>query len=124
MSADFLPINNIFRVEVEKCGCNFGCIKTSLGLFKSLLLLNMVHQIATVYELHHKIQPTGSLKGRIKFSQKGRLKKILNIVVYLQNLELRLLNSFENRPILRHLLNLLSKQLKVVLFRDGKKRSV
>ena len=82
----FLPINNIFRMEVEKCSCNFGCIKTSLGLFESLLLLNMIHEIATVYELHHKIQPTGSLKSRIKLSQKGRLKNVFKYRSILEKL--------------------------------------
>ena len=129
----FLPINNIFRMEVEKCGCNFGCIKTSLGLFESLLLLNMIHQITTVYELHHKIQPTGSLKSRIKFSQKRRLKKVLKIVVcpkktfsyysYIRQIvklwfkkptfetvKSRLIFRFYKRPLLR--------QLKTVHFSD------
>lgn len=115
----FLPINNIFRMEVEKCSCNFGCVKASLGLFESLLLLNMIHQITTVYELHHKIQPTGSLKSRIKFSQKGRLKKVYkyrNILTELwviitkyvwqsSNFETFIKSTFETvkiRPILRH----------------------
>ena len=125
----FLPINNIFRMEVEKCGCNFGCIKTSLGLFESLLLLNMIHQIATVYELHHKIQPTGSLESRIKFSQKGRLKKVFKYRSILTKLSVNIAKYVLQSSNFETFINLTLETVKSRLiltqnFWDNKKRSL
>ena len=60
-----IPIDDALLVQVEQTDRDLGSVEAGDRLFKSANLHNLIHEIATVDELHYEEEPIGGLKARV-----------------------------------------------------------